>query len=206
METKETIETREYQSDFMKKILSGETITNTEWFQYVANVKDSNPFTKNMSFDRTVKVFMRICHALSEFGPVWRAKGYPNIIDAAEKHTLIKGAELIRELMGDLQKYESKIEAMQKELNKLHFETIPDLKRKLLQRDIENVYGGPCVASEEMMKWADRQHLIEIENEEMEKECIRFSMERHPGDLKAVAKEMGMTQKALKSKLIKYEL
>ena len=205
-EKKEQIETREYQSDFMKKILAGAPITNTEWFQYVANVKDSNPFTKNMSFDRTVKVFMRICHALSEFGPIWRAKGYPSIIDAAEKHTLIKGAELIRELMGDLQKNESKIEAMQKELNKLHFETIPDLKRKLLQRDIENVYGGPCEASEEMKKWVERQTLIEIEKEDMEKECIIFSMERHPGDLKAVAKEMGMTQKALKSKLIKYEL
>lgn len=203
---KEQIETREYQIDFMKKILFGETITNTEWFQYVANVKDSNPFTKNMSFDMTVEVFMRICHALSEFGPIWRAKGYPSIIDAAEKHTLIKGTELIRELMGDVQMNESKIEAMQKELNKLHFETIPNLKRKLLQRDIENVYGGPCVASEEMMKWAERQHIIEVEKEDMEKECILFSMERHPGDLKAVAKEMGMTQKALKSKLIKYEL
>ena len=205
-EKKEQIETREYQSDFMKKILSGETITNTEWFQYVANVKDSNPFTKNMSFDRTVKVFMRICHALSEFGPVWRAKGYPSIIDAAEKHTLLKGTELIKELMYDLDKNELKIEAMQRELNKLNFETVPDLKRKLLERDIEHVYGGSCEASEEMKKWAERQTLIEIEKEDMEKECIIFSMERHPGDLKAAAKELGMTQKALKSKLIKYEL
>ena len=206
MEKKETIETREYQSEFMKKIIAGDVITNSEWFQYVANAKDCNPFTKNMGFDRTVKVFMRICRALADFGPEWRAKGWPAVIDAACNHTLIKGTELIRGLMGDVQKNESKIEAMQKELNKLNFETVPDLKRKLLQRDIENVYGGPCVASEEMMKWADRQHLIEIEKEEMEKECIRFSMERHPGDLKAVAKEMGMTQKVLKSKLIKYEL
>ena len=206
MEKKETIETREYQSEFMKKIAAGDIITNTEWFQYVANAKDCNPFTKNMSFERTIKVFMRICHALADFGPEWRAKGYPAVIDAAEKHTLLKGAELIKELMSDLDKNESKIDAMQRELNKLNFETVPDLKRKLLERDIEHVYGGPCVASEEMMKWADRQHLIEIEKEEMERECIQFSMERHPGDLKAVAKEMGMTQKALKSKLIKYEL
>ena len=205
-EKKEQIETREYQSDFMKKILSGAPITNSEWFQYVANAKDCNPFTKNMSFERTIKVFMRICHALADFGPEWRAKGWPEVIDAACNHTLIKGTELIRGLMGDVQKNESKIEAMQKELNKLNFDTVPDLKRKLLQRDIENVYGGPCVASEEMMKWADRQHLIEIEKEEMERECIIFSMERHPGDLKAAAKELGMTQKALKSKLIKYGL
>ena len=206
MEKKETIETREYQSEFMRKILAGAPITNTEWFQYVANAKDCNPFTKNMSFERTIKVFMRICHALADFGPEWRAKGYPEVIDAAEKHTLIKGTELIKELMYDLDKNELKIEAMQKEMNKLNFETVPDLKRRLLERDIERVYGGPCVASEEMMKWADRQHLIEIEKEDMEKECIIFSMERHPGDLKAVAKEMGMTQKELKSKLIKYGL
>ena len=206
MEKKETIETREYQSEFMKKIAAGDIITNTEWFQYVANAKDCNPFTKNMSFERTIKVFMRICHALADFGPEWRAKGYPAVIDAAEKHTLLKGTELIKELMSDLDKNESKIDAMQRELNKLNFETVPDLKRKLLERDIEHVYGGPCDASVEMMKWAERQHIIEIEKEEMEKECIIFSMERHPGDLKAVAKEMGMTQKALKSKLIKYEL
>ena len=206
MEKKETIETREYQSEFMRKILAGAPITNTEWFQYVANAKDCNPFTKNMSFERTIKVFMRICHALADFGPEWRAKGYPEVIDAAEKHTLLKGAELIKELMYDLDKNELKIEAMQRELNKLNFETVPDLKRRLLERDIEHVYGGPCDASVEMMKWAERQHIIEIEKEEMEKECIIFSMERHPGDLKGAAKELGLTQKALKSKLIKYGL
>ena len=149
---------------------------------------------------------MRICKALSDFGPEWRAKGYPSIIEAAEKHTLLKGTELIKELMSDLDKNELKIEAMQRELNKLKFETIPNLKRKMIERDIEHVYGGPCEASEEMKKWAERQTLIEIEKEDMEKECIIFSMERHPGDLKAAAKELGMTQKVLKSKLIKYEL
>ena len=205
-EKKEQIETREYQSEFMKKILAGAPITNTEWFQYVANAKDCNPFTKSMGFDKTVKVFMRICRALADFGPEWRAKGWPAVIDAAYKHTLIKGTELIKELMFDLDKNELKIEAMQRELNKLNFETVPNLKRKLLQRDIEHVFAGPCEASKEMMKWADSQHLIEIEKEEMEKECIKFSMERHPDDLKATAKELGLTQKELKSKLIKYEL
>ena len=206
METKETIETREYQSEFMKKILVGAPITNTEWFQYVANAKDCNPFTKNMGFDRTVKVFMRICHALADFGPEWRAKGYPVIIDAAERHTLLKGTELIKELMYDLDKNELKIEAMQRELNKLNFETVPDLKRKLLQRDIERVYGGPCETSEELIKKLHAEGLTKEEEQEIEKACIQFSMDRHPGDLKAAAKELGMTQKSLKSKLIKYEL
>ena len=206
MEKKETIETREYQSEFMKKILAGAPITNTEWFQYVANVKDSNPFTKNMSFDRTVKVFMRICHALADFGPEWRAKGYPAVIDAAEKHTLIKGTELIRELMGDLDKNEMKIAAMQCELNKLNFETVPDLKRRLLERDIERVYGGPSETSEKLIKKLHAEGLTDAEEQEIEKACIQFSMERHPGDLKAAAKELGLTQKVLKSKLIKYEL
>ena len=206
MEKKETIETREYQSEFMKKIAAGDIITNTEWFQYVANAKDCNPFTKNMSFERTIKVFMRICHALADFGPEWRAKGYPAVIDAAEKHTLLKGAELIKELMSDLDKNESKIDAMQRELNKLNFETVPDLKRKLLQRDIERVYGGPSETSEELIKKLHAEGLTKEEEQEIEKACIQFSMERHPGDLKAAAKELGMTQKVLKSKLIKYEL
>ena len=205
-EKKETIETREYQSEFMKKILAGAPITNTEWFQYVANAKDCNPFTKNMGFDKTVKVFMRICRALADFGPEWRAKGWPSVIDAAYKHTLLKGTELIKELMFDLDKNELKIDAMQRELNKLNFETVPNLKRKLLVRDIERVYGGPSETSEELIKKLHAEGLTNAEEQEIEKACIQFSMERHPGDLKAAAKELGLTQKELKSKLIKYEL
>lgn len=206
MEKKETIETREYQSEFMKKILAGAPITNTEWFQYVANAKDCNPFTKNMGFDRTIKVFMRICHALADFGPEWRAKGWPAVIDAAYKYTLIKGTELIKELMYDLDKNELKIEAMQRELNKLNFETVPNLKRKLLERDIERVYSGPCEIPEELIKKLHAEGLTNAEEEEIDKACVKFSMERHPGNLKAAAKELGLTQKELKSKLIKYEL
>ena len=205
-EKKETIETREYQSDFMKKILAGAPITNTEWFQYVANARDCNPFTKNMGFDKTVKVFMRICQALTNFGPEWRAKGYPAIIDAVEKHTLLKGRDIVDELMKNLDKNEEKIDAMQRELNKLHYETIPDLKRKLLLRDIENVYGGPCDEANALAEKLQGEGLTKEEEQEIDKACVQFSMERHPGDLKAAAKELGLTQKALKSKLIKYGL
>lgn len=205
-EKKETIETREYQGEFMRKILAGAPITNTEWFQYVANAKDCNPFTKSMGFDKTVKVFMRICQALADFGPEWRAKGWPSVIDAAYKHTLIKGTELIKELMYDLNKNELKIEAMQRELDKLNFETVPTLKRKLIERDIERVYGGPCETSEGLSMKLHAEGLTNAEEHEIEKACIQFSMERHPGDLKAAAKELGLTQKALKSKLIKYGL
>lgn len=205
-EKKETIETREYQSEFMRKILAGAPISNTEWFQYVANAKDCNPFTRSMGFDKTVKVFMRICQALADFGPEWRAKGWPSVIDAAYKHTLIKGTELIKELMYDLNKNELKIEAMQRELDKLNFETVPTLKRKLIERDIERVYGGPSETSEELSKKLHAEGLTHAEEQEVEKACIQSSIERHPGDLKAAAKELGLTQKALKSKLIKYEL
>ena len=206
MEKLETIETREYQSEFMKKILAGAPIANSEWFQYVANAKDSNPFTKNMGLERTIKVFMRICQALANFGPEWRAKGYPAIIDAVEKHTLLKGRDLVEELMKNLDKNELKIEAMQRELNKLNFETVPNLKRKLLLRDIENVYGGPCDAANALSEKLQGEGLTKEEEEEIEKACIKFSMERHNGKIREAAKELGMTQWKLKRQLIKYGL
>lgn len=205
-EKKETIETREYQSEFMKKILAGAPISNTEWFQYVANAKDCNPFTKNMGFDKTLKVFMRICQALADFGPEWRAKGWPAVIDAVEKHTLLKGRDIVDELMKNLDKNEEKIDAMQRELNKLHYETIPDLKRNLLLRDIENVYGGPCDAANALSEKLKGEGLTKEEEEEIEKACIKFSMERHNEKLRDAAKELGMTQWKLKRKLIKYGL
>lgn len=184
MEKKETIETREYQSEFMKKIINGQPISNHEWFQYVANVKDCNPFQSHLRPEHAIAVFLRICQALADFGPEWRAKGYPAVIDAAEKHTLLKGRELVMEMMNDLKRYDSKIDQ--------------------LTRQIITLSGKDQNPTEEELR--EQVDATKARLQAIDREKVQKALETYDWNIKRAAAVLGISATALRKKITKYEL
>ena len=131
----ENIEKVEERRKFIDRVLKGEKIQSSEWFQWVANAKDCNVFLKNMSIDASLVVFLRMCESLPVFGPIYREKGWGGIIDAAEKHLISKGRELVMALMSDLNKNQEKIDSLNMQLNKMRLEVVPALQLKVNEKE-----------------------------------------------------------------------
>ena len=123
------------QRKFIDRVLQGEKIMSSEWFQWVANAKDCNVFLKNMNTDDALVVFLRLSQALPVFGPIYREKGWGGLIDLAEKHLIAKGRELVLALMSDIQKNQEKIDSLTAQLNKMRFEVVPALQCKVNEKE-----------------------------------------------------------------------
>ena len=112
-----------------------------------------------------------------------------------------KVSEIIVNLSQSNRNQTSTIAALRKEVKKLRFGVIPELKAKLIAADVEGVYAGEV---DEIVSDADA--LTDEEVEDITRDVIKYHWEATGRNLKETAKLCGMTQTALRKAMLEYEI
>ena len=195
------INTQDERVAFLERVVKGEPMSPTAWFQFCANSTDCDPFPSGWSQADNITICLALAKVLPSFGPEYRAKGYPAIIDAIEVALLKKVSEIIVNLSQSNKNQTSTIAALRKEVKKLRFGVIPELKAKLIAADVEGVYAGEV---EDIVE--DAEGLTDEEVEDITRDVIKYHWEATGGNLKETAKLCGMTQTALRKAMLEYEI